>query len=412
MATSSDVKTRSGPLAKLKEFHGDMTPTQWLQTKLMFGSIVALHVIGFGVFIVFVVPGHYKGLGIGVSVLAYTLGLRHAFDADHISAIDNTTRKLMNEGKRPISVGYFFSLGHSTIVVAIGAGIVIAEKSVYAAVSHSNSGLEQFGGVFGTIVSATFLYLIAFLNIVILAGIISVFRKMRQGDFDEEELERQLENRGLMFRVFGKWMKTITKEWQIYPVGVVFGMGFDTATEVALLATTALLASKALPWYSIMCLPILFTAGMTLLDTADGLFMNVAYGWAFFNPVRKVYYNLAITGLSVFICFFIGTVEVLGLLPTELHLTGSFWHWMANFNINTAGFVIVGMFLLTWAGALAIWKYGNVEEKWSVKLTHQTAPMHFEEDLAAQWAESEVAAVSVAHSLDIGGLAAGTADSA
>jgi len=208
---------------------------------------------------------------------------------------------------------------------------------------------------------------------------------MRHGDFNEEELEKHLENRGLMFRVFGRWMKSITKEWQMYPVGVVFGMGFDTATEVALLATTALLATQSLPWYSIMCLPILFTAGMSLMDTLDGVFMNVAYGWAFFNPVRKVYYNLAITGLSVFICFFIGTIEVLGLLPMELHLNGSFWTYMANFNINTAGFVIVGMFIATWAGALLVWKYGNVEEKWTASLSHQTSPDQFEADLVAQY---------------------------
>ncbi|MGP0029060.1 MAG: HoxN/HupN/NixA family nickel/cobalt transporter [Acidimicrobiales bacterium] len=387
----STAPISSGPIGKIREFRRDLSPTQSLQTKLMFGSILLLHVIGFGVFIAFVVPSHYRGLGIGVSVLAYTLGLRHAFDADHISAIDNTTRKLMNEGKKPLSIGYFFSLGHSTIVIAIGAGIVIAEKTVYSAVSHNNSGLEQFGGVFGTIVSASFLYLIAFLNIVILAGIIVVFRKMRHGYFNEEELEQQLENRGFMYRIFGKWMKSITKEWQMYPVGVVFGLGFDTATEVALLATTALLATRALPWYSIMCLPILFTAGMSLMDTLDGVFMNMAYGWAFFNPVRKVYYNLAITGLSVFICFFIGTVEVLGLLPVELHLNGGFWKFMANFNINTAGFVIVGMFILTWAGALLIWKYGNVEEKWSAKLTHQTGAVHFEADLRAH-EEASVAA--------------------
>jgi high-affinity nickel-transport protein len=340
----------------------------------MFGVILLLHILGFGIFIAFVVPGHYKGLGIGVSALAYTLGLRHAFDADHISAIDNTTRKLMNErrevkgSKRPLSVGYYFSLGHSTIVIAIGAGLIIAEKAVYGAVSNNGSGLEQFGGIFGTIVSASFLYLIAVLNIVILAGIVRVFVAMRRGTYDEAELEAQLNSRGLMYRFFGKWMKSITKEWQMYPVGVVFGMGFDTATEVALLATTALLASQALPWYSIMCLPILFTAGMSLMDTADGLFMNAAYGWAFFNPVRKVYYNLAITGLSVAICFFIGTIEVLGLLPMELHIRGSFWNFMANFNINTAGFVIVGMFVATWAVALAIWKYAHIEERWTARL--------------------------------------------
>jgi high-affinity nickel-transport protein len=231
----------------------------------------------------------------------------------------------------------------------------------------------MFGGIFGTVVSAAFLYLIAVLNIVILAGIWRVFRSMRRGDYDEAELERQLENRGLMYRFFGRWMKAITKEWQIYPVGVVFGMGFDTATEVALLATTALLATRALPWYSIMCLPILFTAGMAMMDTVDGIFMNVAYGWAFFNPVRKVYYNLAITGLSVAICFFIGTIEVLGLAPTELKLKGAFWKDMASFNINAAGFVIVGMFVLTWAGALVIWRLGHIEEKWSARLQPSVA---------------------------------------
>jgi nickel/cobalt transporter (NiCoT) family protein len=355
----------AGRLARLRS---SFDPQQWRRAGWMFASIIALHVVGFGIFIVFVAPAHYKGLGIGVAVLAYTLGLRHAFDADHISAIDNTTRKLMNEGKKPISVGYFFSLGHSTIVVAIGAGIVIAERTVYAAVSNNGSGLEQFGGIFGTVVSASFLYLIAILNIIILMGIVKVFRMMRGGDFDEAELERQLENRGLMYRMFGRWMKSITKEWQMYPVGVVFGMGFDTATEVALLATTALLAAQALPWYAIMSLPILFTAGMCLLDTLDGCFMNFAYGWAFLKPVRKVYYNLTITGLSIFICLFIGTIEVLGLLPQELHLTGPFWSWMADFDINKAGFVIVGMFVVTWVVALLVWRFGHVEEKWSAKL--------------------------------------------
>jgi high-affinity nickel-transport protein len=369
------VMTETSPSqGRIGQFRNALSPGDWRRTKSMFAVILLLHVIGFGIFIAFVVPGHYKGLGIGVSALAYTLGLRHAFDADHISAIDNTTRKLMNErrgiegAKRPLSVGYYFSLGHSTVVIAIGASLIVAEKAVYGAVSHHSSRLEQFGGVFGTIISAAFLYLIAVLNIVILAGIIRVFVSMRRGAYDEAELEAQLNNRGLMYRFFGKWMKAITQEWQMYPVGVVFGMGFDTATEVALLATTALLASQALPWYSIMCLPILFTAGMALMDTIDGCFMNVAYGWAFFNPVRKVYYNLAITGLSVAICFFIGTIEVLGLLPMELHIHGPFWNFMASFNINAAGFVIVGMFVATWAVALTIWKYAHVEEKWSAKL--------------------------------------------
>jgi len=369
----SATATRFGILGYLARVARALTRAERRRAGLMFASIAALHVIGFGVFIAFVVPSHFRGLGIGVAVLAYTLGLRHAFDADHISAIDNTTRKLMNEGKRPLSIGYWFSLGHSTIVIAIGVGIVVAEKAVYGAVSNSHSNLEEFGGVFGTVISATFLYLIAVLNVVILAGIVRVARAMRRGNYDEAELERQLNSRGLMYRVFGRWMRTITREWQMYPVGVVFGMGFDTATEVGLLATTALLASQNLPFYSILCLPILFTAGMSLMDTIDGIFMNFAYSWAFFNPVRKVYYNLAITGLSVLICFFIGTIEVLGILPSEVGgLHGGFWHFMANFDINKAGFVIVGIFIICWAAALGFWKFGHVEERWSACLKPAT----------------------------------------
>ena len=360
----------------LRASFSSLTPTERRRVIAMYGAILAMHVVGFFIFVVFIVPAHYKGLGIGVSVLAYTLGLRHAFDADHISAIDNTTRKAMNERQgtdqpRPLSYGFFFSLGHSTVVVVIGIGIIVAEKTVFTAVSHNSSGLEQFGGVFGTIVSAAFLLLIGLLNLIVLAGIWKVFRSMRRGEFDEEELERQLDNRGFFYRFLGRWMKAINKEWQMYPVGVVFGLGFDTATEVALLATTALYASRHIPWYAIICLPILFMAGMTLMDTTDGIFMNVAYGWAFFNPVRKVYYNLAITGLSVAICFFIGGIETLSLMPQEFHSLSQdsgFWGFMYNFNINTAGFVIVGMFIVTWVLAMAIWRFGHIEERWSARL--------------------------------------------
>ena len=224
--------------------------------------------------------------------------------------------------------------------------------------------MESFGGIFGTIVSAAFLFLIAILNLIVLAGIVKVFKSMRRGEYDEAELERQPENRGFFYRFFGKWMKAINKEWQMYPVGVVFGMGFDTATEVALLTSTALLASEHIPWQAIISLPILFTAGMALMDTTDGLFMNMAYGWAFFNPVRKVFYNLAITGLSVAVCIFIGGIETLSLVPLEVHgvsQTSGFWGFMHNFNINTAGFVIVGMFIVTWAAAILIWRYGHIE---------------------------------------------------
>src|SRR5580704_14953687 len=364
----------TAPQGRYQSLKRAFNQREWRKITWMMVTIVALHVVGFGILIAFVVPGHYKGFGIGLGVLAYTLGLRHAFDADHISAIDNTTRKLLNERhdvegtSRPLTLGYYFSLGHSTIVVAIGLGLVFAERAVFHAVSNNNSGLEQFRGLFGTVVSASFLFLIGLMNIVILVGIFKVFRSMRDGTYDEAELEAQLQSRGLMYRFFGKWMRSIDKEWKLYPVGVVFGMGFDTATEVALLASTALLASEHLPWYTIMCLPILFTAGMVLMDTIDCLFMNVAYGWAFYNPVRKIFYNLAITGLSVAICFFIGTIEVLGLLPHELHLKGAFWRFMSGFDINKAGMIIVGMFVVTWLGAVLIWRYGHIEEKWGSRL--------------------------------------------
>src|ERR1700685_4067620 len=376
MATSTGAPKPRLP-AMIRQSFTAMTPEERFRVITMYGAILFLHLLGFFIFIVFVVPAHYKGLGIGLSLTAYTLGLRHAFDADHISAIDNTTRKVMGERQgtgrpRPLSFGVFFSLGHSPIVLAIGGGLVGAEKTVFGAVSNNGSGLEQFGGLFGTIVSASFLFLIGLLNLVILAGIVKVFRSMRRGDYDEAELERQLENRGFFYRFFGRWMKSISRGWQMYPVGVVFGLGFDNAEEVAVLATTAVLATAHLPFYAILCLPILFTAGMALMDTIDGIFMNFAYSWAFFNPVRKVYYNLAITGLSVSICFFIGTIEVLGLLPAELGgLHGGFWHFMAEFDINKAGFVIVGMFVVCWAGAMAFWRFGRVEEKWTARLRHE-----------------------------------------
>ncbi len=379
MASATTIRKRNVLKASLSA----LTPAERARALAMYGSIVAMHAVGFIIFAAFVVPAHYKGLGIGVSVLAYTLGLRHAFDADHISAIDNTTRKALADRRgtgrpRALGYGYFFSLGHCSVVVALGIAIVVGERTVFGAVSNGSSGLQQFGGVFGTAVSAAFLFFIGLLNAVVLSGIVKVFRSMRRGEYDEAELERQLESRGLFYRFLGRWLRAIDKDWQMYPVGVLFGLGFDTATEVALLATTALYASRHIPWYAIMCLPVLFTAGMCLMDTTDGIFMNVAYGWAFFNPVRKVYYNLAITGLSVAICFFIGGIETLGLLPHEFHGLDQhhgFWAFMSNFNLNTAGFVIVGMFIVTWAGALAVWRYGRIEERWSARLRAVDTPV-------------------------------------
>ena len=335
----------------------------------MFGFIAALHVIGWGTLVFLVAPQHFdlgdKVLGIGVGLTAYALGLRHAFDADHIAAIDNTTRKLMEDGQRPLGVGFFFSLGHSTIVFGLALLISLGVRAVVGPVQDDSSALHHYTGLIGTSVSGLFLYLIAAINIVILAGILKVFRGMRRGHFDEAELEQHLNNRGFFNRFFGRFTRSITKSRQMYPLGMLFGLGFDTATEIALLVLAGSSAAAGLPWYAILCLPVIFAAGMSLLDTIDGSFMNVAYGWAFAQPVRKVFYNIAVTGLSIAVALVIGTAELLGLLAEQFGWTGGFWDWVGGLDLNIIGFVIVGMFVATWLAALLIWRFGRIEQRWA-----------------------------------------------
>ncbi len=353
-----------------RALRGALTPAEWARTATMALVIVALNGLGWGIFVFAILPHHFRytglGLGLGVALTAWTLGARHAFDADHISAIDNTTRKLMSDGRRPLATGFFFALGHSAIIVVVGVGLGIAAKTVFGAVVSPSSGYETIGGVVGTSLAAAFLYLIAALNVVVLAGIVKVFHGLRAGRYDEDELERQLQARGLMWRFFGRFMGAITRTRHMFVVGLVFGIGFDTATEVLLLAATAAAATQGLPWYAVLALPLLFSGGMTLFDTLDGCFMNVAYGWAFARPVRKVYYNLVITGLSVAVAFLIGTIEIIGLLSSELHIRGGFWDFMANFDINRAGFVIAGLFVVVWAAAIAYWKLGRLDSRWTL----------------------------------------------
>jgi high-affinity nickel-transport protein len=358
---------------------GALTPSEWRRAAGMVAVITGLHVVGFGILILVVAPAHFRlgsagTFAIGTGITAYTLGLRHAFDADHISAIDNTTRKLMSEGKRPLSVGFFFSLGHSTIVFALAFLLAVGIKALSGPVQNGQSTLHQATNVVGTTMSGTFLYIIAALNIVILVSILRIFLEMRQGKYNEVELDEQLNSRGFMNRFFGRFTKTIKQPWQMYPIGVLFGLGFDTATEVGLLVLAAGAGAAGLPWYAILCLPILFAAGMSLLDTIDGSFMNFAYGWAFSKPVRKIYYNITVTALSIAVALFIGTIELVGLLTQKLGLTGSLINWFQNFNINTAGFIIVGMFVGTWVIALAVWRFGRIEEKWMAGMEAAAAP--------------------------------------
>jgi nickel/cobalt transporter (NiCoT) family protein len=354
-----------------------LTSSERARFAVMIGVIVALHVIGW-VMLAAAVSGHYhitsnELFGFGTGILAYTLGMRHAFDADHIAAIDNTTRKLVNDGQRPLSVGFFFSLGHSTIVFVLALLLNFGIRALDNQVSNGGSSLHNVTNVVGTSVSGFFLYIIAALNVVILFGILRVFRDMRAGRYNEDELNAQLDKRGLMNRILGPLARKVDTPWKIYPIGVLFGLGFDTATEVALLVLAGTAVVSGLPFYAILSLPILFAAGMCLFDTADGCFMNFAYDWAFSRPVRKVYYNITITGLSVFVAFFIGTVELLGLLSQEFRLSGSFWSFMGTFNINKAGYVIVAVFVVTWAVALAIWRFGKIEQKWDLAASQAAA---------------------------------------
>jgi high-affinity nickel-transport protein len=334
----------------------------------MAATVLGLH--GLGLFLLFAIASHHHlgatgGLTVGTGITAYTLGLRHAFDADHISAIDNTTRKLMADGRRPLSVGFFFSLGHSTIVFALSLLLALGARTLGGPVRDPNSTLHGVTTWVGTGVSATFLYAIAGLNLMILLGILKTFRDMRSGRFSEAALERRLHSRGLMNRLFGRLMRGITKPGHMYPIGVLFGLGFDTASEVALLLLAAGAAGAGLPFYAILCLPVLFAAGMSLLDTIDGSFMNFAYGWAFSTPVRKVFYNLVITALSVAVALVIGTVELGGLLAAKLGAQGSFWTGLEHVNSGTLGVIIVAMFAVTWASAAMIWRLGRIEDKWS-----------------------------------------------
>jgi high-affinity nickel-transport protein len=300
---------------------------------------------------------------LGTAALAYSFGLRHAVDADHISAIDNVTRKLMQQKKQPVAVGFFFSLGHSTIVVALTIAIAIASVTV----KQFMPGLENAGGIVGTLISAAFLFAIAALNIVVFLDVYAAFRNVRDGGtYSEATIDEYLSNRGLMGRFFRPLMKFVSKSWHMYPIGVLFGLGFDTATEVGLLGIAAIEGGKGLPIYDILIFPLLFTVGMSLLDTTDGILMLGAYGWAYVKPMRKLYYNMNITLVSVAVAVLVGTIEVLSIVGGQLSLSGPFWNQISHLsdNFGALGFGIVGIFVLCWLVSTLIYKargYDDIE---------------------------------------------------
>jgi high-affinity nickel-transport protein len=349
-----------------------LTPDEWRRMAAMFGFIAFLHIAG-ALLMWKATTGNYELadgslFGWGTAVLAYTLGMRHAFDADHISAIDNTTRKLMSEGQRPLAVGFFFSLGHSSVVAGLAILLNFGIKAVGSQLKDEDSSLHHYTGLIGLTVSGTFLMIIAILNLIILISIVGVFFKMRKGLYNEEELEKHLNSRGLLMRFFGPIARRIDKSWKMYPLGILFGLGFDTATEIGLLVLAGSSVIAGLPWWAIISLPLFFAGGMSLLDTIDGSFMNFAYGWAFSKPVRKVYYNIIITGLSVAVALFVGGLEILQVIAQQLNLSGPFWNYALDFNLNSAGYFIVAAFAVVWGIALLIWRFGRIEERW-----HNTA---------------------------------------
>jgi high-affinity nickel-transport protein len=353
---------------------GAPTTREWRRLVPMAAAIAAMHAGAF-ILLFLVARGHARPgvatLGLGTGVLAYTLGLRHAFDADHITAIDNVTRKLMSDGRRPVGVGFFFAVGHSTIVVALGVLLSFGIRAVSTEVRDGASSAHRYLGVIGTGISGSFLLLLALLNGLVLLDTARRFVALRHPAGAEPELASPQPR--FVERALLKLSGHIDTSWKMYPVGILFGLGFETATEIALLAMTGTSVAAGLPLWTVLCLPLLFTAGMTLVDSLDGVFMSFAYGWALAHPVRKVFYNLTLTGVSVLVAVFIGGLEVAQVAGDELRLHGAVWDYARRFDINRAGEVIVVMFAVIWAGAILVWRLGQIERRWGAVADRGTA---------------------------------------
>ncbi|WP_168118567.1 HoxN/HupN/NixA family nickel/cobalt transporter [Paenibacillus sp. HB172176] len=321
-------------------------------------AVAALHIAGILLWVISL-PSYPELIGLGI--VAYTLGMKHAFDIDHIAAIDNTVRKLVQQKRSATGVGFYFSLGHSSVVFCMAVATAFAAK--WAA--DNLPIMEEIGGVIGASVSGVFLVLMGVLNLVIFMNIYKVFRGMRHSEHSEEKLEELLHSRGFFARLLSPLFKFVNKSWHVYPIGFLFGLGFDTASEVALMAITAGAAQNAIPITGILALPLLFTAGMSLFDTADGIFMTTAYKWAFRTPLRKVYYNLSVTGVSVIAALIIGGVELAQVLSENFDLSGGIWSWVQGIDFGIIGYLLVGVFMLSWAASYGIWKYMKIETKWT-----------------------------------------------
>jgi nickel/cobalt transporter (NiCoT) family protein len=342
-----------------------LSRTEKVQMAALYAGIGVVTVLAFAAafrFLPHQIPGQVTGGGLlftGLAITAYVLGIRHGFDADHIAAIDNTTRKLLNDGKRPLTVGTWFSLGHSTIVCAMIVALVVAFDFIRA----QFTAFASVGAVVGTLISGIFLFVIGLINVIIVLEVYRIFRGLRDRTLDQKALDEQMDKRGFFYRYFGSLFKIIEEPWQIYPIGVLFGLGFDTATEVIVIAlATGLAVTGSFPLWAILILPLLFTCGMVLSDTSDGFSMRYAYGWAFLNPIRKIYYNLTLTIISVLVAFAVGGIELLQVLASEFGLGGPFWTGLKALDFEELGFGIVGLFIGSWLVAMAIYRLKRYED--------------------------------------------------
>lgn len=334
------------------------------QTSLLAMGAVVLGLLAAGlVLLVLGTHGHHSGLSLGTGLLALTLGMRHAFDADHLAAIDNTTRTLISRGQRPLSTGFWFSLGHSTVVLALTVVLVAGVRGLGASVADPNSGLHLWSGVVGTTVSAGFLLAIAIVNLMLLRGIVASIRSLRAGSLDLETVATAGLGGGPLSRVLTPLMRRVDSPRKMYPLGLAFGLGFDTATEIGLLVLSGTAVASGLSFWAVLSLPLLFAGGMSMFDTVDGVMMNVAYRWAVEAPGRRLYYNLVITGLSVIVAVLIGSVEIAALTIERLNLHGGIFDVVGGLDLTMVGYVVAGMFLLTWLGAVTLWKWGGLEQR-------------------------------------------------
>jgi nickel/cobalt transporter (NiCoT) family protein len=351
---------------------------EWASVGGMAVCVAFLHILGWGVLAGVADPqsipvGSAGAFGVGLGVAAYTLGLRHAVDADHIAAIDNITRKLRAEGKRSMSVGFWFSLGHSSIVFGLCALLAVGIRGLTDRAVDATSELHTFLGLVGTAVSGLFLLCIGVLNLVVLRGIIKSAARLRTSEDAGADLAAQAAAPGLLYRVFGRATRLVSRPWHVYGLGLLFGLGFDTATEVSLLVLAGGAAASALPWYAIVTLPVIFAAGMSLLDSLDGCLMNFAYGWAVSRPVRRVYYNIVITGLSVAVALGIGSIELISILVERARITTGPLSAVGGVDLDSVGYTVVALFLGTWVLALGVWRFGRIEERWSAPVRNPDA---------------------------------------